>query len=178
MKKQTIAIDMDDVMTDAVGQFIKYYQNEFGEDISEVLRKPGNKIKEVIPADKLDTVMGFPHRKEFFKDMVIKENCREVIEQLHQKYDVYVVTAAMEFELCLTDKLNWLKDNLPFITWHNIVFCGDKSIIGTDYLIDDLERNLKSFKGTPIVFTAPHNADLTEYTRVNSWQEVADYFLK
>lgn len=178
MKKKSIAIDMDDVMTDAVGQFIKYYKQEFGEDISEALRKPGSTLQKAVPADKLDTVMGFPHRKDFFKDMVIKENCREVIEQLHQHYDVYVATAAMEFELCLNNKLNWLRDHLPFITWHNIVFCGDKSIIGTDYLIDDLERNLKVFKGTPLVFTAPHNTELSAYIRVNNWQEVGDYFLK
>ena len=84
----------------------------------------------------------------------------------------------MEFDLCFTDKFNWLKQHLPFIPWTHIVFCGDKSIIGTEYLIDDAERNLKTFTGTPLVFTAPHNAHLQEYTRFNNWQDVADYFLR
>ncbi|MDB5261529.1 MAG: 5-3-deoxyribonucleotidase, partial [Adhaeribacter sp.] len=62
--------------------------------------------------------------------------------------------------------------------WTHIVFCGDKSILNADYLIDDIERNLVAFTGTPLVFTAPHNIHLTEYTRFDTWHDVADYFLK
>ena len=45
-----------------------------------------------------------------------------------------------------------------------------------DYLIDDLPRNLQRFEGQGLLYTAPHNAAATGYTRVNNWQEVADYF--
>ena len=37
----------------------------------------------------------------------------------------------------------------------NIVFCGDKSIIRADFMIDDNIPNLKAFVGQGIVFTAP-----------------------
>ena len=177
MPKERISIDMDDVMTDAVGRFIDLYGQKFNEDLS-ALRNPGSTLQNTVPPDRLAAVMQFPHQKDFFKDLPIKEGCQEVIRQLQEKYDIYVVTAAMEFELCFTDKYNWLKEHLPFIPWTNLVFCGHKSIICTEYLIDDAERNLKSFTGTPLVFTAPHNAHLTEYTRFNTWQEVAAYFLK
>ncbi len=43
-------------------------------------------------------------------------------------------------------------------------------------MIDDHDKNLRYFKGTPLLFTAPHNINLHGYTRVNNWQEVATYF--
>ncbi len=167
---------MDEVMADAIGRFIELYKKEFNEDLSD-LRLPGRNLQNTVPPERLEAVRQFPHRAEFFKDLDPIPGALEGIHQLHEKHDVYITTAAMEFELCFTDKFNWLKKHLPFISWKNIVFCGDKSIILADYLIDDLERNLKTFTGTPLLFTAPHNAHVEGYTRLNNWQEVTDYFL-
>lgn len=168
---------MDEVITDSISRFIDLYRKEFNEDLSD-LRIPGRTLGNTVPPDRLKRVKNYPTGAGFFKDLPLIAGAAEVVKKLQDQYDVYIATAAMEFELSFTDKFNWLKQYLPFIPWTNIVFCGDKIIIGTDYLIDDTERNLKAFKGTPIVFTAPHNAHLNEYIRVNNWQEVAGYFLK
>jgi 5'-nucleotidase len=56
------------------------------------------------------------------------------------------------------------------------VFCGNKSILRADSLIDDLPRNLQRFEGTGLLYTAPHNLGATGFTRVNNWLEVAEYF--
>jgi 5'(3')-deoxyribonucleotidase len=50
-------------------------------------------------------------------------------------------------------------------------------MIQADYLIDDHEKNLRTFGGTPLLFSAPHNARLEGYQRVNSWQEVEELLL-
>ena len=47
--------------------------------------------------------------------------------------------------------------HFPFIATSHIVFCGDKSIVAADYLIDDNVRQLSRFRGEGIIFTAPHN---------------------
>jgi 5'(3')-deoxyribonucleotidase len=177
MTKKRIAIDMDDVMTDTTSRFIELYRKEFNEDLPELAR-PGRDLRNTVPPDRLETVMGFPHRQDFFKDLPVQKDCPEVVRALQERYEVYVVTAAMEFEHCFSDKYNWLRQHLPFIPWTHLVFCGNKNIISTDYLIDDLERNLRAFTGTPLLFTAPHNAHLTGFTRLNNWQEVGDYFLR
>jgi len=57
------------------------------------------------------------------------------------------------------------------------VFCGDKSIIRADYLIDDNPRQLERFSGTGILYDAPHNAMVTGFRRVKSWLEIEDLFL-
>ena len=177
MNRPRIALDMDDVITDAVGRFIQLYRQEFNEDLAD-LRRPGRTLSNTVPPDRLETVKAYPHQPDFFKDMAALDGALEVIEQLHQRYDVFITTAALEFEHSFTPKYDWLKKNLPFITWKNIVFCGDKSILRADFLLDDLERNLITFTGQGLLFTAPHNAHVTGYPRLNNWQEVAAYFLR
>jgi 5'(3')-deoxyribonucleotidase len=50
------------------------------------------------------------------------------------------------------------------------VFCGDKSILNADYLIDDNGYNFDGFRGEGLLFDAPHNAHETRGRRVHSWQ--------
>ena len=83
----------------------------------------------------------------------------------------------MAFPSSFNSKYRWLRRHYDFISPQNFVFCGDKSILHADYLIDDMPRNLASFQGEGILFTAPHNVDTTGYRRVNSWQDVDAMFL-
>ena len=50
-------------------------------------------------------------------------------------------------------------------------------MIQADYLIDDHEKNLKTFTGTPLLFSALHNLHIHDYQRVNSWDHVGDLLL-
>ena len=76
----------------------------------------------------------------------------------------------------LGPKYRWLQRHFPFIPPTHYVFCGDKSILRADYLVDDLPKNLLRFEGHGLLYTAPHNLTATGFTRVNNWQEVAEYF--
>jgi 5'(3')-deoxyribonucleotidase len=58
-----------------------------------------------------------------------------------------------------------------------VVFCGDKSIIHADYLIDDHVKHFAKFSGQGILFTSPHNVNVEWTPRVNNWQEVAELLL-
>jgi 5'-nucleotidase len=78
MPKKRIAIDMDEVMTDSIGRFIQIYQEEYNEDLSD-LRLPGRTLRNTVPPDRLEAVLQYPHRAEFFKDLPIKEGCAEVM---------------------------------------------------------------------------------------------------
>ncbi|MNR57468.1 putative 5'(3')-deoxyribonucleotidase [compost metagenome] len=69
--------------------------------------------------------------------------------------------------------MDWLADHFPFITWQNIIFCGDK-IVNVDVMIDDRAKNFIDFKGRKLLFSSPHNLLLTDYERVDNWQQVLD----
>lgn len=93
-----------------------------------------------------------------------------------EHFDVYIVSAAMEFPLSLYEKKQWLEEYFPFVSWKNIVFCGDKSIVKTDYLIDDHLKNLDHFTGVSLMFAASHNIYHNHHKRFNNWEEILDYF--
>ena len=67
----------------------------------------------------------------------------------------------MEVPTSFTAKYNWLGRHFPFIPPSHIVFCGDKSILRADFLIDDNPRQLRRFQGQGILFEAPHNIHVT-----------------
>jgi 5'-nucleotidase len=167
-----IAIDMDNVMADLTQHLLDVYAKDYGEVIDpERLNNipEGNAFPEGI-ATKILSAPGF------FRDIPVMAGSQEVVKALMEKHEVFIVSAAMEFPFSLAEKLAWLNEHFPFISWRNIVFCGSKTIVEADYMIDDHDKNLSSFKGTPLLFTAPHNLPLTDYKRVNSWEEVAEFF--
>jgi 5'(3')-deoxyribonucleotidase len=106
------------------------------------------------------------------------EDSQEVIKELNQHYEIFIATAAMELPTSFTSKYEWLKEHFSFLNERNLVFCGDKSIIKADYLIDDSPRNFIGFEGQGILFTNPYNLHVTDYVRVNNWKEVREFFLE
>jgi 5'-nucleotidase len=173
--KKRIAIDMDDVLADASGRFIEYYVERFGKQITkEVLRGPNWAEAVDLHADE---VRSWVYEPGFFRGMQVLPDAQEVVRQLQAHYEVFIVSAAIEFPNSLKEKVEWMAEHFPFVDWRYLVLCGHKYMIQAEYLIDDHEKNLRAFPGTPLLFSAPHNLDLTGYQRVNNWQEVADLLL-
>jgi len=172
-KRISIGVDMDGVLADTQAHFIRYYEKETGvkTDPESMLGIPEN---EAFP-DKT-AVQRFVRMPGFFRTLPLIPGGVEAIRRLMDDFDIYIVSAAMEFPLSLYEKKQWLEEHFPFISWKNIVFCGDKRIIRTDYLIDDHLKNLDHFQGTPIMFTASHNVHYTHHRRANNWQEIMVYF--
>lgn len=171
-----IAIDMDEVMADANLRFMDWYERDFGKRIT-VEEIHGKFFREVVLPEHRERTIKYLHTEGFFKDMAVIEDSQEVIEKLSKKYEIFIATAAMEFPTSFVHKYEWVKQHFPFIPWTHIVFCGDKSIIHADYLIDDHTRNFKRFSGQGILFTSPHNVNESWSPRVNNWQEVAKLLL-
>ncbi len=167
-----IAIDMDEVIADPIAKFIELYNRDYGVPLDLKL-EPGNEIYHHVPAYINNKWFDYINEKGFFRNLPAIDGSIAAIKKLQEKHEVYIVSAAMEFPNSLEDKYNWLAEHLPFISWKNIVFCGDK-IVNTDVMIDDRAKNFIGFKGRPLLFTSPHNLLLTTYERVNNWQEVLD----
>ncbi len=167
-----IAIDMDEVIADILPKYLGLYHQQYG----ILLRKEdywGKKIYQVPGAQDLRTHL---HTEGFFADLPVMEGSQEVVRELMDHFEVYIVTAAQEFRNSLPDKHDWLGRHFPFIPWQNFVFCGDKSIIRADYMIDDHVFNLETFQGKGLLYTASHNIQETRYTRVNNWEEIRTFF--
>jgi 5'-nucleotidase len=172
MERKRIAIDMDEVIADVSPKFLDIYEREVGIRLTKE-DYWGKKIYQINDADR---IRQFLFEKGFFADLPVIPGSQEVVRELAEDFDIFITTAAMEFRHSLEDKYDWLAQYFPFIPWKNYVFCGDKSIIGAEYLIDDHAFNLRTFRGKGLLFTASHNIHETEFTRVNNWEEVRAFF--
>ena len=166
-----IAIDMDEVMADSLSRHLQLYNDEFGTAL----------CKQDLQGRPLHLAVPEPHRRRideialsdgFFWDLDVMPGCQNVIRELTKQYDVFIVTAAMEFPNSFLPKHAWLQEHFPFIDLRNVVYCGDKSIVDADIMIDDRIRNLEQFEGMKILFSAPHNMNEKRFLRVNNWAEV------
>ncbi len=171
---QRIIIDMDHVMADITSHYLNWYKQHTGVSIDPETLIGKNEVA-AFPDSEL--VRSFLYMPGFFRTPPVMPGSQEVIARLNEKYDVYIVSAAMEFPQSLAEKYEWLQEHFPFITWQQIAFTGSKKLIKGDYMIDDHLKNLDFFEGEKLLFTSAHNALVTGYTRVNDWQEVADLLL-
>jgi 5'(3')-deoxyribonucleotidase len=174
-KKPRLAVDMDEVLADTLAKFIKLYNRDY-EIPLDLKILPGNEIGDHIPLDIQMKVREYINEKGFFRDLDVMPGSVEVMRELNKKYEVFIVSAAMEFPNSLHDKYEWLTEHFPFIGWEHIIFCGYK-IVNTDILIDDRIKNFVDFEGRKLLFSSPHNMLLTDYERVNNWNEVAEKLL-
>lgn len=165
-----LIIDMDDVLADATGQFINFYEKEFGIRVSRESLNHKDEMQRF--PDHHEAVYNFTFRKDFFRTMAVKESSQEVVKKLNLHYELFIVSSAMEFPNSLSEKLEWLAEHFPFLHWKQFVFCGSKTIVFGDYMIDDLPHNLEKFNGEKLMFTAPHNMQHNHFKRVNNWKEV------
>lgn len=167
-----IALDMDEVIADLFSKFLELYEQEFGKRLTRE-EYWGVKIYHLPGVHQLRDHL---FEKGFFRDLAVMPHSQEVVQELQEHYDVFITTAAMGFRNCLEDKFDWLQEHFPFISQRNFVFCGDKSIIQADYMIDDHPFNLESFKGKGLLFHTSHNTDETRFTRVHDWLEIRAFF--
>lgn len=174
-KRKTIGIDMDGVLADIEPQLVDFYAKQYGVQLT-VEGIQGLSYAEAFPADmEKRTILYTPG---FFRTAPVMAGAVEAVKQLMLQYEVYIVSAATEFPLSLFEKIEWLQEHFPFIHWRNIVLCGDKSIVHTDYLIDDHCKNLDVCSGKAIMFNAHHNQREQAHLRVNSWEDVLNFFAK
>lgn len=163
-----IFVDMDGVLADVYGQFIKYEERDSGITI---------KIADTIGLDETEI---FPNVEKhiyepgFFRTLNVIEDSIDVMKYMNAKYEVLILSAAMEFPNSLREKYDWLAEHFPFIKWQQIVFCGNKGFVSGDILIDDNMYNLDVFRGEKLLFNQPHNqlVNNPEYTRIYHWSEI------
>jgi 5'(3')-deoxyribonucleotidase len=167
---------MDEVMADAVAEHLLRYNRAF----DTVLTKAdlhGRHLWECTPIEHHMELEACLHSEDFFAVLEVMPDAIRVVERLQSKYEIFIATAAMEVPTSFAAKFLWLERHFPFIPPAHIVFCGDKSILRADYLIDDNPRQLRAFQGEGILYTAPHNAHATGWKRVEDWLAVEKLFL-
>lgn len=170
-----IAIDMDEVIADTLTTHVEWYNRDY-QDQLKVSDLEGITLLRARPGGKA-AIESYYEREDFFRNIKVMEHSQEVLRELSEHYEIYITTAAMEVPASFRAKYEWLLEHFSFLNEMNFVFCGDKSIIRADYMVDDNVKQLRAFKGQGILFTAPRNVNETGYVRVNNWLEARMWFM-
>jgi len=166
--KQQLLMDMDGVLADVYAQFSRLEYEKTG-----LILRPEDLY------GKLEAE-AFPHYQEsvtskgFFRTVPVVKDSIEGLKYLNDKYNVLIVSSATEFPDSLKEKLEWLNEHFPFITWQQMIFCGRKDAVKGDIMVDDHPKNLDYFDGRTFLFSQPHNhfVQNPRHTRIDSWQEL------
>jgi len=187
-ERKVIAVDMDEVIADALGEHLTRYNRDFANDHAAAITLDdlrGRRLWQVAPAHRHPTIDNYLREDDFFRVLGVMPHAQRVLERLQSRYEIFIASAAMEVPTSFVAKYDWLAEHFPFIPTSHIVFCGDKSILRADYLIDDNPRQLKLFHDTTnpgavregILYSSPANLDVTGYRRVDDWLAVEQMFL-
>ena len=169
---QQILVDMDGVLADVYSQFINLEFKETG--IKRDIESLYGKTEE----DAFTNYLKHARSIDFFRKAPTVPYSIEGLNYLNNKYKVLIVSSATEFPNSLKEKLEWLNEFYPFISWKQMIFCGQKDSIKGDIMIDDHPKNLNCFTGKKILFTQPHNIYISRdnYHRVDNWKQIVELF--
>jgi 5'(3')-deoxyribonucleotidase/uncharacterized protein with PQ loop repeat len=175
-RKLRVAVDMDEVIADAFGKMLRAYNERTGRNVSrEQIENEGIEVMfapEFLTPEIKTELDELPHDRSFFADLELMEGAQESLRELSKDFEIFIASAAMDVPSSFDAKYQWLKQYFPFIPQSHYIFCGDKSILNADFLVDDRPRHFEHFRGTGILFTAPHNVHREAKVRANNWQDV------
>lgn len=170
-----IAIDMDEVIADFHPKIVATWNSHFTRQLSEEELNLFDLHQD--SPEQLAELFALVDHPTFFDDLAVIADSQQVIARLSEHYEIFITTAAMLMPSSFNAKFRWLNTHFPAIPHGNIVFCGDKSIINADYMIDDNVINFANFCGEGILYSAPHNRKVTGYRRAENWQDIATLLL-
>ncbi len=186
MKK--IMIDLDETICSPsyLEEVNKYMHTNYQyEDISTYF------VEDIIPEEEREKFLDYFYQNvNVYDHAVILPHAIEVIEELSQFYDIYIVSAFVdkrrvdESSIMAKYKYEWIRKNLPFIDPKKIILTGSKELIQCEIKIDDKFGNLKGYGEMKLLLDHLHNRkysleELEErgVRRVTSWLQIRDILL-
>ncbi|MCL2229369.1 MAG: hypothetical protein FWC00_06130, partial [Firmicutes bacterium] len=164
--KKTLIVDLDEVLVEKamlirVNEFLG--TNHTLEDIK------GFRAQDLVPTHLKLMFLEYLLKVDFYKDAKIIPTPREIeiLKRLNDKYDMSICSdyitpeVAWESGKFCGDKLALIRHNFPFMTPDKVMFVPNKKCLACDIQIDDRLSQLSPFAKQGILFTAPHNAEIT-----------------
>lgn len=192
MARQTIAVDIDDVLVDHYEALVEFHNGKYGtaHTVDDYISDHwslvwGTDKEETERRAREFAELGVANRK-------LKAGARDALQALHQRYDLAIVTVRRKVNVEPT--LAWVADELPGLfkdvrfvpIWEDANTPTKAAIcqeLGADYLIDDSLKHctIAAEVGLHAVLFgnyAWNRADAlpANVTRCHDWAAVAEYF--
>lgn len=181
MRKIRIGVDIDGVLADLLTPWLKWYNKEYNDNLTneDIISWDMNKFVKKEAKNKIYDYLNFPNIYDDIKVLdplsigVLKEWASE------PSLEIFIITSCGNRPNMIAGKLKWLKENYPFLNKRNFVFTDNKGVANVDVMVDDYSVNLdKVFKANDqtylFLYDSYHNQDKSDddYVRVKNWKDI------
>jgi 5'(3')-deoxyribonucleotidase len=171
----TISVDVDDTCADLMSEWLKRYNRDYFDDLSE------NKILSWDMTQYVKPICG-KNIYQYIEDPKIYDEIKPIsfsqwgVGELKKIGRVVFVTSSTLGHAGI--KFMWLKKHGFIDKKEDYIECLDKSLISCHYLIDDKYENCKNAYGKGVLYNRTWNCKYDYNPRCNNWKEVVEYIKK
>jgi len=114
----------------------------------------------------------------FVRSLLPKQGGLEaVIEMRNNDHEVFICTSPLsKSKYCVQEKYEWVEEHLGSEWKKRIIVTKDKTLIFSDYLIDDrpVIKGVRNPLWEHILYDSPYNQDMTSKRRLtwDNWKEI------
>lgn len=172
--KIIVGIDVDDVVADLLPVWISKYNIDYGDSLHPSRITDWDMVQFVKP-------QCGKHIYDYLEDPTLYEDIEPIENSLWGVNVLRELGFRLAFITASTSghsgiKRKWLKNYMFLESNSEYYEAYDKSLIASDYLIDDRDLNVINAYGQGIIFDHPHNQTLQGYPRVYNWEDIVKYF--
>jgi 5'-nucleotidase len=142
----TIGVDMDGTIADFIGGFVRVANNKYETSTRRMARTDVidynliTVLHKVFPTSKKEKDSFFNLITHgFFTNLDIFPGVVETLKQLNKKNRIIIISRAINFYNCTSEKTRWLRKHLKDIKY-DIIYVdssSNKALVNVDYMIDD-----------------------------------------
>lgn len=191
MKKQpVILIDMDDVLAEFTGEWLRRYNLDYSDTITAEVFDGWDATKHVKP-ECGNKIFEYFKAPGIYRHLEPKPGSQEVVQELIDLgAEVLIVTDSpmgctfgaenWNGSNPTDDKRAWLLEHFPMISPDNVIVARKKWYVHGDILIDDKPATIEKFQELNrkiIAMEMPYNRKTPAHLRAKSWTDVREILM-
>lgn len=171
-----LAVDVDGVLADVHTTWLARYNHDYHDNLTKEQWTTWN-IEKLVKPECGKKIFKYIEDPSIYDDTLPIDGALERINVLKRSYRVIFVTTSTLG--ASGKKFLWLKQHGFLTKQEDYVECKDKSLVYSQYLIDDDIKNI--VKPVPydnrinILFTEPWNKDFMWVYRMDDWESFFDF---
>lgn len=164
-----LLIDMDSVLVQLLPTWLRWYNEEF-EDTLAIKDITAWDMHSIVKPECGHQIYKYLDQPGAYRDLAPMPGGPLAIDTLLRRgHEVFIVTSPpYTSQTAVWDKLEWVREHLPFFDESHVIFCRRKFVVAGDVLFDDCPTHLKEFTGTAVAMDYAYNRGYGDY-RVETW---------
>ncbi|HSO12547.1 MAG TPA: hypothetical protein VLT51_09245 [Anaerolineales bacterium] len=177
-----ILVDMDGVISDFDGEFLKRWRERHPEKFFAPMEgRTTFYVKDSYPEELKPLVSEILLEPGFFRDMIAMEGAKEALFEMNQMgVEVFICSSPLStYKNCVLEKYEWVENYLGLDWVKRIILTKDKTLVKANYLIDD-KPEITGVENTPswehIVYDRPYNRGVNKRRLTwKNWKDVLGF---